>query len=185
MQQGAKSATIPARNEASMLPPKRAVVICDVGRSGRLRSSSDCNYEPVVILSPESRGPAERPQEALYAGKLLSCSSTNSEEEAVVLGAAGGIYLLALLACPISMGLMMVFMGRGMIGGQKRASTRVPNEGESVEALKEEQARLAERIAALDAGGTASTEMHVPALDEQQVPATEDREPERTPTAAA
>src|SRR5713101_5492164 len=60
MQQGAKSATIPARNEASMLPPKRAVVICDVGRSGRLRSSSDCNYEPVVILWLGCPSPPER-----------------------------------------------------------------------------------------------------------------------------
>jgi len=115
---------------------------------------------------------------------LLVCSSINSEEEAVLLGAAGGIYLLALLACPISMGLMMVFMGRGMMGGQKRGSTGTPEKGESVEALKEEQARLAERIAALDAGGTASAEMHVPAPDKQQVSAAEVREPERTPTAA-
>ena len=83
------------------------------------------------------------------------------------------------------MGLMMVFMGRGMMGGQKRGSAGAPNKGASVEALKEEQARLAERIAALDAGGTASTETHVPALDEQQVSAAEVREPERTPTAAA
>src|SRR6266852_6246412 len=131
MQQGAKSATIPARNEASMLPPKRAVVICDVGRSGRLRSSSDCNYEPVVILWPESPRPPQRHRWHLSSMVLLVCSSIDSEEEAVLLGAAGGIYLLALLACPISMGLMMVFMGRGMMGGQKRGSTGAPS-GESV-----------------------------------------------------
>src|SRR5712691_10942047 len=59
MQQGAKSATIPARSDASTLPPKRAVVICDVGRRGRLRASEDCNYEPVVIDWP---GGVRRPK---------------------------------------------------------------------------------------------------------------------------
>ncbi|MHB8468438.1 MAG: DUF2933 domain-containing protein [Gaiellaceae bacterium] len=102
----------------------------------------------------------------------------------MLVGAAGGIYLLALLACPISMGLMMMFMGRGMKGGRKRGGAGAPGGGESVDELKEEQARLAERIAALDAGGTAAgNDTHPPALDKQR--AAEAREPERTPTPAA
>jgi hypothetical protein len=83
------------------------------------------------------------------------------------------------------MGLMMLFMGRGMMGGQKRSNAGAPNKRESVEELKAEQERLAERIAALDAGGTESTETPLPALDKQQVAAVDAREPERTPTAAA
>ena len=80
------------------------------------------------------------------------------------------------------MGLMMVFMGRGMMGGQKRGKAGAPKKGESVEELKAEQARLAERIAALDAGGSVSSE---PAPLNRHVDIdAEAREPERTPTAA-
>jgi hypothetical protein len=68
----------------------------------------------------------------------------------VLVAAAGsGIYLLALLACPISMGLMMWFMGRGMMGG-KRDSKSANSGGPSLEELKVEQARLAKKIAELD-----------------------------------
>lgn len=94
----------------------------------------------------------------------------------MLVGAPGGIYLLALLACPISMGLMMVFMGRGMMGGKKRGSAGAPQKGESVEELKVEQARLAERIAALDADGSRSSETTHLGVE------AEAREPERTPT---
>jgi hypothetical protein len=103
----------------------------------------------------------------------------------VLVGAAGGIYLLALLACPISMGLMMVFMGRGMMGGQKRGSGGTPKKGELVAELKAEQARLAERIAALDARGPESLETTVPTPDGYPVMDDEDHESERTPSAAA
>jgi hypothetical protein len=69
----------------------------------------------------------------------------------VIAAAGGGIYLLALLACPVSMGLMMLFMGRGMMGGRNGASRGKDERSESaLEDLKAEQARLAERIALLD-----------------------------------
>lgn len=102
----------------------------------------------------------------------------------MLVGAAGGIYLLLFLACPISMGLMMVFMGRGMMGGQKRGGAGAPKKGESVEELKAEQARLAERIAALDARGPESLETILPTAEGHPVVDAEARESERTPTAA-
>ena len=82
------------------------------------------------------------------------------------------------------MGLMMVFMGRGMMGGKKRGSSGAPQKGESVEELKAEQARLAERIAALDAGGSESSDTTLPQSDEHPRVEADAREPERTPTAA-
>lgn len=99
----------------------------------------------------------------------------------MLVGAAGGLYLLVLLACPISMGLMMVFMGRGMMGGKKRGSASAPKKGESVEELKAEQTRLAERIAALDVGGSEESATSSRDLGADAAA----REPERTPTAAA
>jgi Protein of unknown function (DUF2933) len=69
----------------------------------------------------------------------------------LVAAAGGGIYLLALLACPVSMGLMMLFMGRGMMGGKKGESRSTEKGSEpALEDLKAEQARLAEKIALLD-----------------------------------
>jgi len=82
------------------------------------------------------------------------------------------------------MGLMMVFMGRGMVGGQKRGNAGAPKKGESVEELKAEQARLAERIAALDAGGAESSEPTLATPNRHLRVDAEAREPERTPTAA-
>jgi hypothetical protein len=71
--------------------------------------------------------------------------------------------LLALvaLACPLGMVLMMVFMGRGMMGARKgdsRPSSRSDQRADDLDALRTEKERLDERIAALEsrAGGTTS-----------------------------
>jgi hypothetical protein len=53
---------------------------------------------------------------------------------------------VAALACPISMGLMMWFMAKGM-GRKKDAAARG---GSNVEALREEHRRLGDRIEHLD-----------------------------------
>ena len=68
-----------------------------------------------------------------------------------MVAASGAIYLLALL-CPVSMGLMMLFMGKGMMGGNKKkdAVTGSDRDEQSVAELKAEQARLAEKISALE-----------------------------------
>lgn len=52
---------------------------------------------------------------------------------------------LALLACPVGMGVMMWFMGRGMMGGRKEEAG-----AQALPDLKAEQARLAEKIEALE-----------------------------------
>ncbi len=57
---------------------------------------------------------------------------------------------LVLLACPVGMGLMMWFMARGMRGGQ----TGQHAQDNSLPDLKAEQARLAEKIAALERQNT-------------------------------
>lgn len=54
------------------------------------------------------------------------------------------LYLLAVLACPVGMGLMMWFMFKGMKAG-KRGDAPV-----SLAALKAEQARLSDSILALE-----------------------------------
>jgi hypothetical protein len=60
---------------------------------------------------------------------------------------------LALLACPIGMVLMMLFMGRGMFG-KKREDTGAGT-GHDLASLKAEAARLDERIADLESRGSA------------------------------
>lgn len=52
---------------------------------------------------------------------------------------------LALLACPIGMGLMMFMMGRGMMGGKKDESDTA-----SVEELKAEHQRLTDQVERLE-----------------------------------
>jgi Protein of unknown function (DUF2933) len=63
----------------------------------------------------------------------------------------GALVLLAVLACPIGMGLMMLFMGRGMMGGMKKSRREGDAEDPSLAEMKAEQARLAEKIEALEA----------------------------------
>lgn len=65
----------------------------------------------------------------------------------MVIAAASPLLLLAVLACPLGMGLMMFFMGRGMMGGMKRDSI---DSDRSLADLKAEQARLAEKIETLE-----------------------------------
>jgi hypothetical protein len=59
---------------------------------------------------------------------------------------------LAVLACPLGMVLMMVLMGRGMMGVKKNSDAK-PESGDDVGALKAESARLAARIAELESRG--------------------------------
>jgi len=70
----------------------------------------------------------------------------------MLIGAIGSpLLLLAVLACPVGMGLMMVFMGRGMMGGMKQKNRDETETGASALAeMKAEQARLAEKIEALE-----------------------------------
>ena len=70
----------------------------------------------------------------------------------MVAATSGAFYLLA-LACPVSMGLMMLFMGKGMMGGNKKKDAVTggsDRDEQSVADLKAEQARLAEKISALE-----------------------------------
>jgi hypothetical protein len=53
---------------------------------------------------------------------------------------------LALLACPIGMGLMMVFMAKGMAGGTKKEES----DSSSVEELRAEHQRLAAEVERLE-----------------------------------
>jgi len=55
---------------------------------------------------------------------------------------------LAVLACPVGMGVMMLFMGKGMLGSKKKEpqADRPP----SLADLKGEQARVDEAIARLE-----------------------------------
>lgn len=70
----------------------------------------------------------------------------------MVAATSPALYLLA-LACPVSMGVMMVWMMKGMnMGGKKREDARDETRDEtSLASLKAEQARLAEKIAELEA----------------------------------
>ena len=70
----------------------------------------------------------------------------------MLIGATSPLLLLAVLACPIGMGLMMLFMGRGMMGGMKQRNGEEKETGGSALAeMKAEQARLAEKIETLEA----------------------------------
>ena len=60
---------------------------------------------------------------------------------------------LAVLACPIGMGLMMLFRGRDMFGGAKRQQAR-QDAGGDLASLKAEAARLDARIEEIQAQPT-------------------------------
>lgn len=66
-----------------------------------------------------------------------------------MLAAISPVFYLFALACPVGMGLMMLFTNRGM-GSKKSAGTSEPNREQSLADLEAEQARLAEKIAALE-----------------------------------
>ena len=71
----------------------------------------------------------------------------------MLIGASGSspLLLLAVLACPVGMGVMMLFMGKGMMGGKKKdATTPLDNEAGSLADMKAEQARLAAKISSLE-----------------------------------
>jgi hypothetical protein len=70
----------------------------------------------------------------------------------MVLAATSPLVFLALLACPVGMGLMMWFMSRGMMGGQRHDEMSHGDEASegSLAELKAEHARLGERIEALE-----------------------------------
>lgn len=70
----------------------------------------------------------------------------------MLIGATGssGLLWVAVLACPVGMGLMMLFMGRGMMGGSKQRDDRDETGQNTLAAMKAEQARLAEKIDALE-----------------------------------
>lgn len=65
------------------------------------------------------------------------------------------VFLVALLACPVGMGLMMWFMGKNMKGGEK-SSADGGSSGEdgprSVTQLRAEQSRLSGEIEQLERG---------------------------------
>jgi hypothetical protein len=89
----------------------------------------------------------------------------------MLIAATSPLFLLAVLACPIGMGLMMLFMGRGMMGGMKQNDSRQSDaDGSSLAEMKAEQARLAEKIDTLEA------QQSEPQATE---PSETDREPDR------
>ena len=59
----------------------------------------------------------------------------------------GALVALAVLACPVGMGLMMWFMSKGM----KRDGAQSPSAPVSLEELRDEQARLRAQIDQLEA----------------------------------
>ena len=77
----------------------------------------------------------------------------------MLIGASGSspLLLLAVLACPIGMGVMMLFMGKGMMGSKKKTAEPSDDIG-SLADMKAEQARLAEKISALEERQTSERE---------------------------
>ncbi len=69
------------------------------------------------------------------------------------------LFPLALLACPIGMGVMMLLMMRGMGGSKDKTSAASTEVGTSANLadLKADQARLAEQIQALEQDTPART----------------------------
>lgn len=59
---------------------------------------------------------------------------------------------LALLACPVGMGVMMWMMARG--SKQRPDATEKPSQAASLEVLREEEIRLKSEIARLEGGAT-------------------------------
>lgn len=70
----------------------------------------------------------------------------------MVVAAVSPLFVLLVLACPIGMGLMMLFMGRGMRmgGGARSRSDHGATDARSPAELEAEQARISERIEALE-----------------------------------
>ncbi len=64
----------------------------------------------------------------------------------------GGLAILLVLACPVSMGVMMLFMGRGM--ASRRKNDHGSGRDETLADLKAEHARLAAKIDALEGSGS-------------------------------
>jgi hypothetical protein len=71
----------------------------------------------------------------------------------------GALIVIALLACPIGMGLMMWFMGRGM---KREERAGEPAREPTVEELRSEQARLDARIERAERDQRASNGEPVP-----------------------
>jgi hypothetical protein len=69
----------------------------------------------------------------------------------MLIAATSPLLVLVLLACPVGMGLMMLFMGRGMRGMKQNDGRQRDAEGSPLAQMKAEQARLAEKIETLEA----------------------------------
>lgn len=75
---------------------------------------------------------------------------------------SSALLFLVVLACPIGMGLMMVFMGRGM-GMKPKDGAGAAAGARALADLKAEQARLAEKIGALEREASQPASRHAAA----------------------